>query len=115
MPRELNLAMRSAKSMPPTPRTSAWSAGLLSVPYRGPSLPIAETRMAPLLVSSHTCSHPLTFLPFPLPGRVGREDLVHEGAIREVRPSDAQVDKVDAVHDDVVEGVQEPGRVGHLH
>lgn len=35
--------MVTPPAVPPTPITSIWSAGLLRVPYIGPSLPIAET------------------------------------------------------------------------
>lgn len=40
--------------MPPIPMTLFSSAGLLSVPYRGPSLPIADTMIIPLDVISRT-------------------------------------------------------------
>jgi hypothetical protein len=43
MPRDENSAMSPPLSMPPTPMTSALSAGLFRVPHRGPSLPMALT------------------------------------------------------------------------
>ena len=41
MPRLENGAIWSLKSIPPTPITSSWSAGLFSVPHSGPSFPMA--------------------------------------------------------------------------
>lgn len=46
--------------------------------------------------------------------RRDRTDLVHEGVVHEVGAADAQVEHVDLLQDGVVEGVQEPGRVGDL-
>lgn len=54
MPLLLNAAILLSLSMPPTPMTSGWSAGLLSVPYSGPSLPMALIMIRPLLVTSST-------------------------------------------------------------
>ena len=56
IPRLLKPAIASFSSMPPTPMTSIWSAGLFSVPNSGPSLPIADTMMIPFAVTSHTCT-----------------------------------------------------------
>jgi len=50
------LAMLPPSSIPPTPITSIWSAGLLSVPNRGPSLPMADSMMMPLEVTSWICA-----------------------------------------------------------
>ena len=43
VPRDEKGAILSWSSIPPTPITLFWSAGLLSVPNSGPSFPIAET------------------------------------------------------------------------
>lgn len=51
----LKEAMPSFSSMPPTPTTSCWSAGLFIVPKSGPSLPMAETMMILFAEISHTC------------------------------------------------------------
>ena len=56
MPRDENAAIAPPLSTPPTPITSAWSAGLFSVPYSGPSLPIADTISTPDAVTSRTLS-----------------------------------------------------------
>lgn len=53
-PREEKVAMLPLASIPPTPNTSIWSAGLFRVPYSGPSLPIADTRRMPFADSSLT-------------------------------------------------------------
>jgi len=42
-------------------------------------------------------------------------DLVHKGLVQEVRPSDTEVKDVDLLENSVVEGIQEPRRVRHLH
>lgn len=46
MPREEKLAILPDQSVPPTPMTSPWSAGLLAVPKEGPSFPMADTAKA---------------------------------------------------------------------
>ena len=41
-------------------------------------------------------------------------NLVHKGLVEEVRSPDAQIEDIDLLQNGVVEGVQEPGGVGHL-
>ena len=41
-------------------------------------------------------------------------NLVHKGLVEEVWSPDAQIEDVDFLQNGVVEGVQEPGGVGHL-
>jgi hypothetical protein len=40
--------------------------------------------------------------------------LIDKRLVHEVRPPDAEIQDVNPLHDGVVEGVQEPGGVGHL-
>ena len=56
MPRLEKGAIWSLKSIPPTPITSSWSAGLFSVPHSGPSLPMALIMMMPLATISSILS-----------------------------------------------------------
>ena len=56
MPRLEKGAIWSLKSIPPTPITSSWSAGLFSVPQSGPSLPMALIMMMPLATISSILS-----------------------------------------------------------
>ena len=40
--------------------------------------------------------------------------LVHERLVEEVWSSDTEVKNIDFLQDGIVEGIQKPGRVGHL-
>jgi len=56
-PRDENGATRPLRaSAPPTPTTSSMSAGELSVPQSGPSLPMADTTVTPDATTSRTLS-----------------------------------------------------------
>lgn len=105
--------MVSLAVMPPTPMTSFWSAGFISVPYSGPSLPIAETKMMPLDVISATCAKASEVVRAVVAAREEERGsspphLVHKGLVEKVGPANGEVQHIDAAKQRVIECVQEP-------
>lgn len=43
-----------------------------------------------------------------------KEHLIHKWMVHEVWPTNAEVQDIDLLKDGIVEGIQEPGSVGHL-
>lgn len=93
------------------------------MPYRGPSLPIAETSKMPLEVISHTWIRGIdeqtrTKI------KIGKkrcwkywnvfEHLAHKRLVVEIGAANRQIEHVDLRVQRIVEGVQEPGRVRYL-
>lgn len=90
------------------PHKSPWLTSSQSGHHVGDQPPAHETR------SKRGARQSRSRHQTPRPPHSGRTNLVDERVVHEVGAPDAQVQHVDLLQDGVVEGVQEPGRVGDL-